>query len=192
MPVRGHEDTLREMTLDEWAAMEEDEPGELVDGRLVEEEDVGAAHELIVSYLVRILGNWLGKNGRVLTSDTKYAVAEKRGRKPDVTVYLSRAKLPARRVVRAPPDIAIEIVSPTPKDRRRDRLEKLREYAAFGVRFYWLIDPEVATLEVLELREGGLYAIALAASTGTVAVPGCAGLSLDLDALWDEISDLED
>lgn len=180
------------MTLDEWASMDEDEPGELVDGVLVEEEDVGAAHEILASFLVRMLGNWLGSNGWVLTSDAKFAVAERRGRKPDVTVYFTRAKLPARRIVRTPPDIAVEIVSPTAKDRRRDRFEKLNEYAAFGVRYYWLVDPELATFEVLALDEPGAYSIALVASTGTVAVPGCEGLSLDLDAFWREIADLEE
>lgn len=74
------------MTLDEWAAMPEDEPGELVDGVLVEEEEVGALHGSIVSWLVRAIGVWLGARGRVLTSDAKFAVGERRGRKPDLTV----------------------------------------------------------------------------------------------------------
>jgi Uma2 family endonuclease len=182
----------QKMTLDEWADLEEDVPGELVDGELVEEEEVGALHELIVAILVRLIGNWLDDRGWVLTSDTKFAVSPNRGRKPDLCVYFTRTKLPARKVVRTPPDVAIEIVSPTPKDRRRDRLEKLREYAAFGVRYYWLVDPELRSLEVLELRDGQTYAIVLAASDGVVSVPGCDGLTLDLDALWQKLVDLEE
>jgi Uma2 family endonuclease len=179
------------MTLDQWAAMPEDEPGELVDGLLVEEEEVGALHESIVMWLGRMIGLWLGTRGRVLASDAKFAVGERRGRKPDVTVYLTRAKLPPHSVIRTPPDVAIEVVSPRPKDRRRDRFEKLSEYAAFGVRYYWLVDPEARTLEVLELDERGGYRIALSAADGRVPVPGCEGLVLDLDALWAEIDDLE-
>lgn len=38
-----------EMTLTTWADMDEDEPGELVDGHLVEDEDVGALHSAIAS-----------------------------------------------------------------------------------------------------------------------------------------------
>lgn len=105
--------------------MEEDAPGELVDGELVEEEDAGALHESIAFFLARVIGNWLGGRGRVLLSDAKLAVSERRGRKPDLSVWLTRAKLPARSVIRTPPDVAIEIVSPTPKDRRRDRFEKV-------------------------------------------------------------------
>ena len=53
------------MTLEEWAAMDEDEPGELVDGRLEEEEVPNLVHELVVAWLIRVLGNWLGHAGFV-------------------------------------------------------------------------------------------------------------------------------
>jgi hypothetical protein len=57
-----------------------------------------------------------------------------RGRKPDLTVYLAGSCLPARDLIRVPPDI--EIVSSTPRDGRRDRGGKTADYAAFGVAWY--------------------------------------------------------
>ncbi len=51
--------------------------------------------------------------------------------------------------------------TPEPRDRRRDRIEKLREYAAFRVRWYWLIDPEARSLEILKLGDDGHYAPAV-------------------------------
>jgi Uma2 family endonuclease len=181
----------RTVTLDEWAALPEDEPGELVDGKVVEEEDVGALHETVVVFLVHALRVWLGTRGRILSSDAKLAVAGQRGRKPDLAVWFARVALPARGVIRVPPDVAIEIVSPTPKDRRRDRFEKLVEYAAFGIPYYWLVDPELRTLEVLHRTERGTYEIALSVAEGRADIPGCPGFILDLDALWTEIADLD-
>jgi Uma2 family endonuclease len=178
-----------EMTLADWAAMPEDEPGELVDGRLVEEEVPDFCHEVLVAWFVRILGNWLdGRGGFAFGSEGKFAVAPRRGRKPDVTMYLPGGKKPpARGASRVPPDVAIEVVSPTPRDGRRDRIEKAREYAAFGVRWYWIVDPALRTVEIFELGADGRYASTIGQSEGRIDnVPGCEGLSLDLDAMWAE------
>jgi hypothetical protein len=47
-----------------------------------------------------------------------------------------------------------------------------------------LLDPDDRTLEIFELQPGGRYLRVVAASEGTIDVPGCDGLRLDLDALW--------
>ncbi|HET8797227.1 MAG TPA: Uma2 family endonuclease, partial [Thermoanaerobaculia bacterium] len=183
----------RLLTFDEWAAMDEDEPGELVDGRLEEEEVPDLIHELVVMWLGQVLRNWLGRNGFVFGSDGKYAVRPDRGRKPDVAVYLQpeTRRPPARGVVRVPPDIAVEVVSSSPRDERRDRIEKMDEYAAFGVTWYWIVDPNLQSLEIFELS-GGRYARAARATEGRLdAVPGCPGLALDLDEIWSEIARLD-
>jgi hypothetical protein len=79
----------REMILAEGAAMDEDEPGELVEGRLVEEEMPGFVHELCVTWPIRIGGSWLASRGGFIGgSEAKFAVGRRRGRKPDVSIYL--------------------------------------------------------------------------------------------------------
>jgi len=183
-----------ELSLDEWFALPEDEPGELVNGRLEEEEVPDYLHELLVAFLVQLLRNWIRpQGGLVAGSDAKFAVSSRRGRKPDLTVYLPGSRRPpARGLIRVPPDVAIEVVSPTPRDGRRDRVEKLADYAAFGVAWYWLVDPQLRSLEILQLDAQGRYLHVLGASTGTLQqIPGCEGLTLDLDALWAAIDSLE-
>ncbi|WP_437710476.1 Uma2 family endonuclease [Sorangium sp. So ce448] len=182
----------RRMSLAEWAALPEDEPGELVDGLLVEEEVSGYVHEVVVGWLIHMLRAWItSRGGLVGGSDAKFAVKPQRGRKPDVTVFFPGSRRPpARGLVRIPPDIAVEVVSPTPSDGRRDRVEKLREYAAFGVRWYWIVDPQLRSIEVLELGADGRYTHALDATDGSIDVPGCEGLRLELDALWGEVEQL--
>jgi hypothetical protein len=50
------------------------------------------------------------------------------------------------------------------------------------------VDPELQSFEVWELGADGRYARACSATEGKVErVPGCEGLVVDLDALWDEV-----
>jgi Uma2 family endonuclease len=179
------------LSLREWLALAEDEPGELVDGRLEEEEVADAIHELAVSWLIAVLRAWLGGRGFVLASEVKLAISATRGRKADVVVYLPESPPPPRRGALAfPPDIVIEVVTPTPRDERRDRLDKMADYAAFGVPSYWLLDPALGSFEVFELAPDSRYAKSLGVATGRHEVPGCPGLVIDLDSLWAELSRL--
>jgi Uma2 family endonuclease len=175
-----------EMTVAEWEALDEDVEGELVDGRLEEEEMPSFFHEAIVSFLVRALGAWLdGRGGAVLASEAKLVVGPGRGRKPDVLAYLPGTALPSRKrsASSAPPDVVIEVITPTPRDQRRDRVEKKADYFGLGVRQYWLIDAEARTVEILA-RDGERIVELLSAATGAHLIAGLDGFVLDLDAMW--------
>lgn len=180
------------MSIEQWAAMPEDDPGELVGGRLVEEEVADYAHETVVSFVNALLrGYVVPRGGFVAGSEVKLGVGQDQGRKPDLSVYLPGGKVPPRHgPVRVPPDIVVEVISPAPVDVRRDRVEKILDYAAFGVRWYWIIDPAVKVLEILELTSDHRYALVLGAADGSVTLPGCGDLTLDLDGLWAELDRL--
>jgi Uma2 family endonuclease len=77
-------------------------------------------------------------------------------RAPDVLfVAASRVHLIKRNCVEGPPDLVIEVVSPD--SRKRDWEEKFAEYAAVGVREYWVLDRERSRVEAFGLGEGGSY-----------------------------------
>jgi Uma2 family endonuclease len=182
------------LTLEGWSRLSGEHDGEFVDGRLVEEEMATIVHETIVSMLNALLRAWLG-NGRGLVggSNAKFQVSSQRGRKPDLYLYLPGSKLPRADapLILTPPDLMVEVVSSARSDQRRDRIEKLSEYEHFGVRYYWLVDPDLRSVEVFELGADGRYVHALTAGEGRVeSVPGCEGLVLDIDALWREVDRL--
>lgn len=189
------------MTLRQWALLPEDEPGEWCDGYLEKEEMASFLHDTIVSWFAGIFQIWLvqqrtrspQRGGFVAVSTVKYAVSSTRGRMPDLTVFLPGGRVPPREgLITIPPDIAVEVVSPTPQDQKRDRVEKLKEYAQFGINYYWLVDPYLRSFEVLELGTDGRYVHAVAATEGTVTnLPGCPELTVALDELWAEIDRLE-
>jgi Uma2 family endonuclease len=178
------------LSVDAWIGLDEDVEGELVDGQLVEEEVASWAHELVVSWLIRVLGAWIvPRGGFVLGSESKLVIASDRGRKPDALVFFPNRPLPPRGAslsYRAP-DIVVEVITATPRDQRRDRIDKKADYAILGVGQYWLIDPEARTFEVLTLDRHRRFVEVLAAAEGAHLVPGCDGLHLDLEALWSDL-----
>ncbi|HWL88058.1 MAG TPA: Uma2 family endonuclease [Polyangiaceae bacterium] len=192
----------RSVTLEEWADLAEDEAGEWVDGQLTEEEMPDPVHELAATWLTTLFRIWLrGRGGFVFGSEVKLRVTPTRGRKADAMVILPGSPAPPRRgLLTTPPDILVEIVTPTPRDERRDRIEKMLEYETLGVPYYWLLDPALGTLEIFELGpesstvEGEprrKYTRAIAATEGRIdPVPGCPGLALDLDELWADLERL--
>jgi Uma2 family endonuclease len=189
----GTAEQPKPMSLEEWAALDDEIEGELVDGFLEEEEMANVLHEAVVTWLAAMLRVWVRRRRGLLTgSEVKIAIAPRRGRKPDVSVFLPpNLPAPTDTLVRVPPHLAVEITSPRPRDVRRDRLYKLADYARAGVPYYCIIDPQLRSVEVYELGRDRRYAVARTAAGGRMRVPGCPGLVLDLDALWREADEVE-
>ena len=84
--------------------------------------------------------------GKIYTAETTFQVGES-GRKPDVA-FVSTARLPEnrRQASPIPPDLAIEVVSPT--DVVYSVQAKALEYLAAGVRMVWVIEPVAKTVTV--------------------------------------------
>jgi Uma2 family endonuclease len=174
------------MAVEQWLDRDEDADGELVDGELAEEEVPDVVHETAVSWFLFFFERALAGEGLVLGSELRIVVGAGKGRKADASVFFAdRLPLPGHGGVRVPPDIVLEVVTPTPRDERRDRIEKMDDYAAFGVRYYWIVDPALMSVEVFELS-GGRYARVVAATAGAFSAPGL-GATCDVDALWAKI-----
>jgi Uma2 family endonuclease len=185
VPPSGAEPSTEGLvTWDEFVALDEDDPRELCDGRLVEFEVPNLRHEAAVIVLSEHLGPWARAHGAVaLASGYKVRISRLRGAMPDLQIIPKEAVRPENDVglVRGVPILAIEILSPT--RHRYDRVTKLEWYASIGVREYWIVDPEARTIERLVL-ENGRYVIAQTATDGVFEPEGWDGLAIPLDELF--------
>lgn len=96
--------------------------------------------------------------------------------RPDLVVVCER---PEGRWIEKPPEFVAEILSPS--TRQKDLVAKRELYAANGVPFYLVVDPDERSATLLRL-EGGSYAEESADSPFELH-PGCV-LQLDLPALF--------
>ncbi len=170
---------------DEFIALPDDDRRELLDGVLLDMDMPTEIHEHIVVALAIHLGLWGREHGaRVLASGYKVKIGPRRGFMPDLQLY--RADNPHRRgrqgLAEGHPDLVVEIISPG--SARYDRLVKLNGYARIGVPEYWLIDPDLQSIERFALRDGQ-YTVAQNASENEVFEPASfPGVSIPLAELW--------
>ena len=103
---------------------------------------------------------------------------------PDLLVYCDKAKVDEKGGKGAP-DLVVEILSPSTAS--KDIKTKLLLYQKFGVREYWIIDPDKDTVEILSLDEKGRYVIRQREEKeGTVESIHFKGLKVELTALFSE------
>ncbi|MCC6383217.1 MAG: Uma2 family endonuclease [Dehalococcoidia bacterium] len=102
---------------------------------------------------------------------------------PDL-LYVSREResLLSDRGVEGPPDLAVEVLSPS--TRRTDRVVKFERYARAGVPHYWIIDPIALTLEAYELRQGTYMLTADLRDEDHFSPTLFPGLTIPLSGLW--------
>lgn len=135
------------MTLAEF--LESDLEGyEYVKGELIPMPPTSGEHGDISSNLQWYLYAHVRENqlGRVYTADTGFQIGE-RVLMPDVA-FVSAARLPEdrRRAFSIPPDLAVEIVSPT--DIQYRVIEKAFAYLHAGTQRVWIVEPVAQTVTV--------------------------------------------
>ena len=150
--------TTESITLEQFLANDY-ESYEYVKGKLVQMSNPTMEHgEISTNIIIRLNSHVCHHQlGRIYTAATIFRVGES-GRKPDVA-FVSKARIPenARQASPLPPDLAIEVVSPT--DPVYDVLEKVLEYLDAGTKMVWVIEPVLKTVTVYPFtnRHQGAY-----------------------------------
>jgi Uma2 family endonuclease len=133
---------------------ESNQPCELWDGELIMSPAPSFYHLEVTLRFYRRLYDWVSQHrlGKVVAGPIDMVLSPHRVTQPDV-VFISEARLDIiSGVIHGPVDLAAETISLG--NRSRDRIEKRDLYEQYGVREYWLVDPEAQTVEVLCLEDG--------------------------------------
>lgn len=154
------------MTLDEWLSLpfDDDFRSELLDGLLVVTTAPSEPHQAVVTELLLLLHAACPPDLRVRVGPLGVLVRDlASGLMPDLLVLRDDDRASLDRL----PVLVVEVLSPS--TRGRDQLDKRRLYQHRGIPSYWLIDPLVPDLRVLELGGTGEY-VEIAHVSGAEAI----------------------
>jgi Uma2 family endonuclease len=162
---------------------------ELIEGELIVSRSPSLAHQLVIGNLFFRLRSYLEANPVGEAFITPGVIFDKHNSViPDI-VFLTReqsARVRSETHINEAPALAVEVVSPGHENARRDRVEKLRLYAKFGVGEYWVADPEARTLEIYRHAGGALALAATLKGDDEIATPLLPGFACQVKKVFGE------
>lgn len=113
------------------------------------------SHQCITRFLFRLLDAFVQAHqlGETFFAPLRTRTIQHFIREPDV-VFARPGRIRKKSGPLLKADLVMEVVSEGAENRKRDLVEKRREYAAAGIREYWIIDPEQRSITVLSLHNG--------------------------------------
>jgi Uma2 family endonuclease len=178
-------------TYEDLLSLPEDKRYEIIEGELYEMPAPAAAHAVVILNLLQLLGpSVTALRGWLLAAPLDVFVPGADPVEPDVVVLLpeGEARLVARGV-EGPPDLVIEVLSPS--NRGHDLLTKRALYGRAGVREYWIVDPEARTVEILIRDRDALHAVETATENDTITSPVLGGAAFPVAAVFARLDEIE-
>jgi Uma2 family endonuclease len=175
------------MTARQFLELGEDPPGvrlELVNGEVAVSPSPIPDHSHVVLALATILKNHIDKRklGH-LFADVDTIFGKFDVRRPDLLYFTARRrKLIGKKAMEGAPDLCVEVLSPGSVE--IDREDKFKQYAAGGVAFYWIIDPQDRTVQAYRLARGRYVESGEGHESDIVRLPPFQDLRIPLSKLW--------
>lgn len=175
------------MTAHQFLQLGEDPPGvrlELVDGEVAVSPSPTPDHSYTDTRLRRLLDEYVEAHdlGQVF-GDVDTIFGPHDVLRPDILFFAKgRLHLISKKAMEGPPDLCVEIVSPS--SGKIDRVDKFRQYQAGGVAYYWIVDPQEHTLEGYRLENGAYTPTAQGKGSDIVRLPPFPELEIPLHRLW--------
>jgi Uma2 family endonuclease len=159
---------------------------ELIEGALVASPAPKWRHQRIVAHLFDLLRRAERAGfGVAVTAPTDVVLdPDLNALQPDLLFIVNErvGRIVAEDHVRGAPDLVVEVLSETTAE--RDLGVKLRVYARYGVRFYWVADPATESVRVFELQPGGYREAAALRGPDVLGCPLFPGIAAPVSELF--------
>jgi len=144
----------KKYTYEDYMKTPDDERYELIEGELLMTPSPNTFHQHICGKLFLYIAQYVLENnmGKVFFAPYDVVLGKENVFEPDI-IFVSNENLDiiTEANIKGAPDLIIEVLSPSTA--YRDLVKKKRIYAKFGVKEYWIVDPEEKTVELYVLKE---------------------------------------
>ncbi|WP_458413231.1 Uma2 family endonuclease [Schinkia sp. CFF1] len=144
------------LTYDDYANIDDGNRYELAAGKLeLMSPAPSVTHQMISFEIQKKFAQTCEVDYIILNAPVDVILSPNEVRQPDIVlVHRKRLDIISKRGVKGAPDLVIEILSPSTL--KRDKIDKIKSYAYFGIPEYWIVDHNAETIEQYIL-EGERY-----------------------------------
>lgn len=176
----------RKFTYEDYLKTPEDRRYELVEGELIMTPSPVPYHQWISKNIEYELERFVreGNLGKVFDAPCDVYFDDENLVQPDI-LFISKERLHiiGEKNIQGAPDLVIEILSETTA--YKDLVKKKRLYAKFGVKEYWIVDPEEKTAEIYSLKDNQFTLIKSVTEKDSLESPLLSGLMINLKKVFE-------
>jgi Uma2 family endonuclease len=172
--------------------IDENKKMEFINGEIIFQSPAKLRHTIAIKLLLKLLDTFVYKQNLGFVGSEKMLVSLTRNDyEPDICFFeKSKAESFQPDQMQFPtPDFVVEVLSPSTE--KYDRTTKFDDYAAHGVKEYWIIDAEHELIEQYYL-ENERYELLLKAKDGTINSVALPDFKIQIRAVFDEQTNLEE
>jgi Uma2 family endonuclease len=185
--VKAAQERVSYADLERWP--EDGRRFELYDGEVFEIPSPLLIHQFVLGRIYFALSVYVqAHGGAVFMAPLDIVLTDYDVIQPDVLLFMPDRErlLQMRQVTRHAPDLAVEILSPGTA--RNDRGRKLRLLERHRAKEYWLVDPDVPSVEVYRLADDRLTSAGVARGDERIVSPLLSSLDLRPNQLVPAVS----
>ncbi|HQU85403.1 MAG TPA: Uma2 family endonuclease [Pyrinomonadaceae bacterium] len=172
--------------------IEEDKKMEFINGEIIFQSPAKLRHTKSIKLLTKLLDTFVEKHDLGFVGSEKMLISLTRNDyEPDICFFESSKSNNFRpeQMQFPAPDFVVEVLSPSTE--KFDREIKFQDYAAHGIREYWIIEPKNEFIEQYFLQAEE-YELLLKAKDGTIESVVLPNFRIQIRAVFDEKLNLEE
>lgn len=178
--------TVEKTILEEYNELPEGAKYQLIKGKIIEMPSPTYYHQRILFQLALKIGNFLTANniGIVCFAPLDVHLDQENVFQPDMLFIANENRHIVKQTIYGAPDLVVEILSPSTA--YYDWEEKKEMYAQYGVKEYWIINPEKQYIEIYKNKNLEFEMEVKIKKQGIVVSEVIAGFTFELADLFKE------